>query len=368
MIDYENLPYGVRFLQRGNCKQFTCYLTGFKGKKQNKYFNVNKFGEEQAFKLACEHAKFVEEQREKDRIAFVYSDNNDGTTNMKLFYKKHELLYKISTSDVQKVVPFNWCGNNEGYSVTQMPNFTYMHRYLMDAEEGEFVVHLDGDIKNCIRENLKVVLTQKGYTTTHSSINDFMKERKKKRRSKVKNHINSVKITCVICGFDNPDGLHFDHIHRKDKTVNISKIKTSLMKLKKELKFCQVLCANCHAIKTITELISAKIIIGKQKFVNNLKVTAYKECNFCGKIVVKGEEICFDFDHINPDLKTHAISELTHRKGTIQDIVEELKKCRLLCRNCHFIHTKAQIDSGLFETLKKKRFGAKAISLNSPQN
>ena len=61
---------------------------------------------------------------------------------------------------------------------------------------------------------------------------------------------------CVRCGEDDPRVFDMDHINPDLKNYNITFIVQtgmSLSFLKKELKNCQVLCANCHRIKTYEE-------------------------------------------------------------------------------------------------------------------
>ena len=53
------------------------------------------------------------------------------------------------------------------------------------------------------------------------------------------------------------------------------------------------------------------------------------KCNRCG---FEGEPRQFDCHHIDPSTKTKTISKL-RSYGT--RLVEELKKCELLCANCH---------------------------------
>ena len=56
---------------------------------------------------------------------------------------------------------------------------------------------------------------------------------------------------CISCGESNPILLDFDHL--KDKKIGISmavKNQWSLEKLQDEIDKCQVLCANCHRMKT----------------------------------------------------------------------------------------------------------------------
>lgn len=56
---------------------------------------------------------------------------------------------------------------------------------------------------------------------------------------------------CVDCGETNIVTLHCDHI--KKKTYNIGDLITkgrNINMIRKELKQCEVVCANCHTIRT----------------------------------------------------------------------------------------------------------------------
>mgnify|MGYP003152885164 CR=1 FL=1 len=57
---------------------------------------------------------------------------------------------------------------------------------------------------------------------------------------------------CIDCGESNPLVLEFDHV--KDKSHNISDMTNgaySIEAIKKEMRKCEIRCANCHRIKTI---------------------------------------------------------------------------------------------------------------------
>jgi hypothetical protein len=61
---------------------------------------------------------------------------------------------------------------------------------------------------------------------------------------------------CADCGENNPIVLDFDHL--KDKKYNISRMihdGFSWRSIKKEIEKCQVVCANCHRIRTYNRLI-----------------------------------------------------------------------------------------------------------------
>jgi hypothetical protein len=58
---------------------------------------------------------------------------------------------------------------------------------------------------------------------------------------------------CIECGYKkHPVALDFDHIDptKKEFTIGVSYASVSLKRLYKEIDKCQVLCANCHRIKT----------------------------------------------------------------------------------------------------------------------
>ena len=60
---------------------------------------------------------------------------------------------------------------------------------------------------------------------------------------------------CVNCGITDPLLLEFDHIDPSTKVGNISRLvyRLSSAELDKEIAKCQILCANCHRLKTAKE-------------------------------------------------------------------------------------------------------------------
>lgn len=61
------------------------------------------------------------------------------------------------------------------------------------------------------------------------------------------------KCGCRICGIKNPIVLQFDHIDPTTKISTVSQMITdrhNIERIKAEIRKCQILCANCHLIKT----------------------------------------------------------------------------------------------------------------------
>lgn len=61
-------------------------------------------------------------------------------------------------------------------------------------------------------------------------------------------------------------------------------------------------------------------------------------CVMCGQ----DDPIVLDFDHIDPSTKTKGISKMLSGHYGWNKISEEIKKCRVLCANCHRRHTYLQ--------------------------
>ena len=79
-----------------------------------------------------------------------------------------------------------------------------------------------------------------------------------RKRLSNRDYVRRVKmfLSCSICGYKkHPDALHFDHLNPTEKVREISKFHSSSRStLKKEMKKCRVLCANCHAEHTAKQL------------------------------------------------------------------------------------------------------------------
>lgn len=65
-------------------------------------------------------------------------------------------------------------------------------------------------------------------------------------------HNEKLKRGCACCGYNaSAYALDFDHIDASTKICDVARMTTrNLDKIQKEIAKCQVLCANCHRIKT----------------------------------------------------------------------------------------------------------------------
>lgn len=64
-----------------------------------------------------------------------------------------------------------------------------------------------------------------------------------------------------------------------------------------------------------------------------------KGCSRCGYKEYGGS---LDFDHIDRDTKIRPVSRMT--LGTLKNLIVEVRKCTILCKNCHQIKTELDRD------------------------
>jgi hypothetical protein len=87
---------------------------------------------------------------------------------------------------------------------------------------------------------------------TKKKLETYNKQQLKQKLAQIKESSG-----CVDCGINNHIILDFDHLH--DKKYNISRMihdGFSWAAIKKEIAKCEVVCANCHRIRTHDRLTS----------------------------------------------------------------------------------------------------------------
>ena len=138
--------------------------------------------------------------------------------------------------------------------------------------------------------------------------------------------------------------LEFDHIDPKIKSKQITRMSNSDIKFDEEIENIQLLCGNCHRIKSFKEqqqkmnkIISKdrKFKNKRIKFINNIKKEiGYQICKWNSNDI--GFSYCLNFDHISGN-KYKQISDLYNH--SLETLTNEILKCRLLCRCCHQLYT-----------------------------
>lgn len=125
------------------------------------------------------------------------------------------------------------------------------------------------------------------------------------------------------------------------KKDNVSRM-SSEEAMRNEAKKCQQLCGKCHLIITIQRRNKSKtgmkLEIQKKKIVLERKNNS-EGCRYCGFFDPNLLEF-LEFDHRDTNEKIDEVAALVNNnKITIDEFINEIEKCRILCKYCHIIRT-----------------------------
>lgn len=67
-------------------------------------------------------------------------------------------------------------------------------------------------------------------------------------------------------------------------------------------------------------------------------VDQHKMNNGCSRCGYAEHPVALHYNHIQPSTKNKSVSQLV-KKGVMEHIWEEIKKCEILCANCHSVHS-----------------------------
>jgi len=83
--------------------------------------------------------------------------------------------------------------------------------------------------------------------------------------------------------------------------------------------------------KALTKQRTRKTRSDRAEWLRNYK----KENNICCKICAENHPACVEFHHIDPEKKVMGITKACNQGKSKEFIIEEMKKCEVLCPNCH---------------------------------
>lgn len=130
---------------------------------------------------------------------------------------------------------------------------------------------------------------------------------------------------------------------KSDVSSIIGKTSVKLESLK-----CQHLCILCHVKETIEREKGGNkrggLIKSKYEYVAKCKEKGCSSCKF-----IDPNPRFFDMDHLDISDKIESIGNMCKNPDySLDDVIEECNKCRVLCKHCHKIHTINQVKQGLF--------------------
>lgn len=192
-----------------------------------------------------------------------------------------------------------------------------------------------------------VILYKRKWNNQHPN---YFSERHRVLVATKRDIINKIKTgPCSDCERNfNPVCMDFDHLPHNPKRANISVLiggSCTVEYLVTELDKCELVCANCHRLRTLSRF-EYRIRTGSnaakyQKLVDTKRalVLAVKNtpCIDCHN---KFHAVCMDFDHIpGRGIKRAIISDLMLGPEKILTLIREINKCEVICANCHRIRT-----------------------------
>lgn len=157
--------------------------------------------------------------------------------------------------------------------------------------------------------------------------------------------INLLGSKCYRCGNDDIVVLAFHHKKRGKKEILISLgLEKNRCELEREVRKCILLCCNCHQELHFPKTSSIKIKL--------LQIKKVDRCEKCGHKGISASSL--SFHHINGNKHFWISSFCNYTRGeivgvSIEEMYRELKKCVVLCENCH---RKEHFDFVRFNRLK----------------
>lgn len=155
---------------------------------------------------------------------------------------------------------------------------------------------------------------------------------------------------CADCGtVFKPNQMDFDHRNPGDKLFRLTEGRAMLMsreRLLSELSKCDVVCANCHRMRThaaqIERVTGDDLRRGSSRYIER-KRARWREharlldqlrdvpCADCGR---RFPPCAMDFDHRDPVMKRYGVTRMVGRAGAAR-MLAEAAKCDIVCANCH---------------------------------
>lgn len=175
-------------------------------------------------------------------------------------------------------------------------------------------------------------------------------------------------VPCADCGgrFE-PHQMDFDHRDPSTKSFNLMSGRSMLMstaKLRAEAAKCDVVCANCHAVRTQKKWQQARPI-GMSRYIDRKRrnwrahAAALLELRRspCPDCLGTFSPYSMEFDHRDPADKHADVTQMVGRAG-LKRIMVEAAKCDVVCANCHrmrtFVRREARISSGSSSTVERE--------------
>lgn len=180
------------------------------------------------------------------------------------------------------------------------------------------------------------------YKYRSNEYKEKIRKRNSTRRKRLKLElVNSCGGECRRCGYKKyPKLLHFHHRDPEIKNTSLSSNAVARMpwsEVMQEVTKCDLLCSNCHLEEhevKIDDVMDKNrcLFIRRHKRKQRLIDLFGGCCNLCG---FKKSQRALQFHHLDPTDKKFELNITYIANYTWSRVLEEAKKCQLLCSNCH---------------------------------
>jgi hypothetical protein len=187
----------------------------------------------------------------------------------------------------------------------------------------------------------------------------YAAHRKAERDRVMKRHDETVaflrdlrRVPCADCGgMSPPYVMDFDHRDPRKKLFAITGGHSPLLsreKLIAEIDKCDIVCANCHALRTYANLLERRRRATAEEWApgKSLRIAAQRArwranaamldelrdvpCADCGR---RFPPCVMQFDHRDPATKKYEVTRIITRARSV--ILAEVARCDIVCTNCH---------------------------------
>lgn len=171
----------------------------------------------------------------------------------------------------------------------------------------------------------------------------YNRDRLRRHYQEIQPLISEIKLEsgCVDCGYRlRTEALDFDHLPGTNKKFLISRAGfSSWERIQTEMSKCEIVCANCHRIRTADrrppKLNDTKVQRHRTRvaaWLSEIKMRG--GCVDCG---FNNHPKALDFDHLPGVVKLFDLAKAASRSR--ESVLEEIAKCEVICANCHRIRT-----------------------------
>jgi hypothetical protein len=161
-------------------------------------------------------------------------------------------------------------------------------------------------------------------------------------------------VPCADCGIRFlPIQMEFDHRDPAQKSFTVAagrSLLTNRATLIAEIAKCDVVCVNCHRIRTRarhrawlaarTPSTHPRIEGRRARWRHHADILDQLRSVPCADCGGRFPPCAMDFDHRDPSTKTLAVTRLINRSYVT--LMAEVAKCDIVCANCHHLRTHAR--------------------------